>query len=610
MMDPVEAYARECAASTVSASLELMLPAGYSFAGALGQGGVWVAWKGRRTVQAAPATMQTIGLASSGRGKSSQLKLWDAVTGQAFKAAESDVQHAIAKWAAGARKSVDTALAASKPNPAAPAGKVALDEWLRASKVAHKLIDQIDIAAASGLVSVYSDATAEAVVSNAIDYGGCAFVRAAEQDILDNLTRYSGGGGGSGSGSGSGSGGGSGSGASVTLFTDGWDGAPYRRARKGSGIEHTSALVMSMAMMTQEESFIKSFSPVWLDKGVLGRALVARERGMDVSEVLDRDLKLRNGGIGDLESAHACSVAFGGIAGLGGVCRALRLLENRVARATAAAGADASEYLRDALLAAQGLPRPLTLQSLAVSAGAGAGAGGGVDGIGTVLWVPDAAATRLEDLHAWLVRVLEFALGGDIILGPVLSRWTYHLVRLAGIRSLLLGLAEVDVDVLADCGTRLGPWLLHHHLDALAMTSGRAAMEEVRSELVRHRGRDTSMGRQLLDALRMSGVTPADLPMNVRDVQERAARGNRGTRAFKQGISAYMKEQYRLQCAAAAAAGGGADGGDGIFVFAQGRKVGSTVIAGFGPESGVVLGPEGLRAYNSGMAAAAARGDG
>ncbi|MGV1079695.1 MAG: DUF3987 domain-containing protein [Candidatus Nanopelagicales bacterium] len=588
-MDPLEEFARAAAAASPSVSLELMLPAGWAFAGALGQGGLWAAWNGRKTVQVTPLTYCGIGLASSGRGKSTQLNLWDQAFKPAMAVGEGAVMKAVGDWAEAAHAAVNQALEAdglwlTSQGPAAADECV---DFAKAKKGVHRLIDQIDLGVGSGVLSVYSDATAEALVSCSIEYGGAAFIRSAEQDMLDNLTRYSSAGA---------------AGASLTLFTDGWDGQDFRRARKGSGPESTSALVLSMALMTQTEAFVRSFvseaGATWLAKGLLGRALVCRESLPDVNEVLDADVALRAeagagealaGAVADLEERF-CTVACAGAG-----ARAARLLEGRLGRALEGAGAagggagggGGEKYLKKGLAAARGAAAvPVSRVSIA-RAGAGAGAGAEA---GVVLWVEGADAVRLEDLHIWLARVQDFCLDGEgaAVLGPVLSRWSYHLVRIAGIRQMVAdpeGLwaagGVVGGGWLADTAVRLGPWLLHHHLAALGAFAGARAVEEVRQDWLKGRGEDTSMGGQVLRAMAKAGLGPGSFPMAVGTLSERLARGHKGHREYRDGIRAYFREQYDAQAA------GGPGAGDGYFLVAKGHKAGTAIVAGFGPASGV-----------------------
>lgn len=373
----------------------------------------------------------------------------------------------------------------------------------------------------------------------------------------------------------------------MTWVTDGWDGSEYRRARKGSGVEQTSAFVLSMSVLTQTETFFRSFSEegsgdMWLNKGLLGRMWVTMAPPVPTSELLEADARARRGNGAAEIDVSGLSEACGLIGRACGAGRAARLLEGRLMRSVV--DADASQVLKKGLLAAgsaQVLAPPVSL--------------GNLDGIGVVVTVPSKVADRLEDLHTWIVRVMSQLLagGGDRVLAPVLSRLTYHLARLAALREFLLRAAageealeewlsgsggsgsgpELSEQVLEDTALRLMPWLLRMHLATLASLVGGQAMEKVRREGVASRGEDTSMGAVIGRILLKRG---AAFPLSISEAVKICSRGR--DREWKIGVEQFFKNEYTVQVEM------GEEGSPYVQV-AAGRRVGTGVVAGaYSPE--------------------------
>ena len=569
--DPMEKYVRDCAAVSPAVSEELMLPAAYAYAGALGGGGLWAAWNGRGSWQVVPLTVQAVGLAVSGGGKSSMQKLLSVAVKDAVEHGSGAVMKHVSGWAAAARDMVGDVCSGEWDKLVSEGKGPKSDEILEVRRVRQavlRLINDIELDAAGGVRNVYADATAEALVSGAIEYGGAAFVQAAEQDILDNLVRYSAGGGS----------------ASLTFFTDGWDGAGYERARRGSGFESTSALVVSMSLMTQYRSFVDSFSSggaAWLDKGLLGRAWLTRARAVPEEDLLAADLArkqfLAAGGLagGAVALPEQLEDALDEIAYAGAECRAARMLEGRLVRAARQGKVESSPLLMKALTAAGASSGvPVTTVSIAREGGAGGAAG-------TVLGVGAGVGERLEDVFTWLKVCFETMGREDPVLTPVMTRLVHHLVRLAGLRTVLLGRAGsglVCPEVLEDTAVRVLPWLLGLHLEALGGVVSVRSMEAVRREMVAGRGKDTSFGGQIADALKAGCGGQVPFPLSVSEVVAKAARGRRGVREWRSGIRDYMKEQYEAQVERG-------EPGDGYFLMGKGRKSGSMIVAGFGSEA-------------------------
>ena len=580
LLDEMELYVRACREVSPAVSLELMLPAGYAYAGALSGGGLWVAWNGRGTWQVAPCTLQVIGLAPSGVGKSTQQKLLNLAYGPAASVHEGAVQKVVSDWAAACEGLVAEALAADAAAVQHNPNGEEFAELAKAKKVARKLVNSIDLDVSSGVKMEYSDTTAEALVSSAISFGGAAFIRSAEQDILDNLTRYSSGGGG----------------ASLTFLTDGFDGNAYSRDRRGSGFEHTSAMVVSMSLMTQTESFASSFAAsgtAWLGKGLLGRAWVSRGAELDMDQMLAADLERRLAGVVPVPVSEALSDGLERLALAGAGARAARLLDDRLVRKAREAGPEASGYLKKALAACRGgAGSAVTVDSIALSDGSAGGLAGVVVQLG-----PEESA-RLEDLHAWLLRC--FALCGreDPVLAPVVTRLTYQIGKVVGIRCGLFGPGVSVADVLADTAVRVVPWLLGMHLKALGGLVRGIRMEDVRRELVAGRGMDTSMGGQIVQALGKAGGVK--FPCSVSQLVVVASRGHRGVRGFREG----MKEYFRLEHHRQVVLG---EPDDGYFMMGGGRKSGSVIVKGFSGALEVKLTPDGLAAV-SGLAGGAGSG--
>lgn len=552
--DPLERYVRESCDASPAMSRNLMLPAAYASFGALSGTGWWVKWMGRQTMQMCPLTMQTIGLASSGSGKSTTHRALARWSTPALKTGERAVMQEVSDWADRARVAATGTLLAEKAKLSGSEDDALA--WKRAGSLAAKEIDSIDMAVSRGLMTVFSDATAEALVSTAIEYGGSPFVRSSEQDILDNLVRYST------------------RGASLTWVTDGWDGAEYRRARRGSGIETASALVVSMSLLTQTETFFKSVGEeggeAWLDKGLLGRVLVGMAPATTLEEDVMADEALRNGTVKEVPVDYLVSGA-GWFSELGAQARASRLIEDRLRRV-----AGDSVFLKRAM-EATAAPGVLPV---AVTLGSG---GSGSGEVGHVLRLSEADARRVEDLHTWMTRVLAHVLqGADRVLQPVLSRLSYHLVRLAAIREAAVRACDgtledwalplsqggeggvLSSEVLADTATRVLPWILEMHLAVLGGVVRTAVLESLRTELVQAGGRDVSLAGQIAAVLKSSG---AAFPMPAGEAAKLVARGS-DLNYFK--TLEFFKAEFERQVT---------DGGKPTyFAMAKGKKDGDAIV--------------------------------
>lgn len=567
LTDGVEEYVRACREVAPAVSLELMLTAGYAYAGALGGGGVWVGFNGRGTWQVTPCTVQMIGVAPSGVGKSTQQKLMNLAYKPAAELHEDAVKKIVSDWAESCDDLIKLALAADAAKLTASPDKEEAAEFDKAKKVARRLIRSIDLDVSSGVKLEYADSTAEALVSSAISFGGAAFIRSAEQDVLDNLTRYAS----------------AGTAASLSLWTDGWDGCAYSRDRKGSGYEFTSALVVSMCLMTQTESFATSFANSgagWLNKGVLGRAWLVKAQEMDMDALLAADEARRLSGVVPVPVPAALAEGFERMALAGAPARASRLLQDRISRKAREVGGEASVYLKKALAAARGAAGgAVTIESIASSDGQAAGLAG------LVLRLSPEDAGRMEDLHSWLLRCFGWVGQEDQVLAPLVTRLTYHLAKLAGIRAVLLGKFSSDdviaSEVLVDTAARLLPWLVGLHLKCLGGMVRGKAMLDVREDWLRNRGGDSSFGGQLMDVLKKvpGGVK---FPISVTSLVRLACRGSYGSREYRAGVKEYLIREYEAQEVRG-------EPGDGYFRVKQGRVKGSIVVAGFGAGPGEMV---------------------
>lgn len=583
LVDPVESWAREVSAGSASVSEQLLLPAAYAALGALGGGSIWTYWNGRNTTQACPATMQQLGLAASGAGKSTTHRAVNKWFGPALEAGHGAVAREVSEWSLRAHKAAGQVLEIAKNNLSADPEEVAA--WKKAKTAVAKAIDQLDLkVAAQGVATVWGDTTAEALVSGTIDNGGCAFIKSAEQDVLDNLVRYSKGGGG----------------ASLTLFTDGWDGSEYRRARKNSGVESVSAFTLSMSLLSQTETFFKSFSvegggDAWLDKGLIGRVLVGMAKGASLEEELAGDLALKLGAAQEVPCDHLVELGER-VATTAADVRAARLVEARLASVLEGAWSDSSPVLKRAISAAKGisvLGIPVTLRSV------------GEPGVmGVSIKMTRKMAERVEDLHTWIMRSMSHVLGDlglDRVLGPLLTRLTYHLVRMASIRQIAFAAAsdesweafladpELSEAVMSDTAVRLLPWLVSMHLSVVGMMVTRAAVSSVRESMVRARGADLSEDKLFAAELSRSGVK---LPASVSECIKAMSRGKQDSRQFRIAVRDWFEREYREQVEL------GSEGSKHIRM-AKGRKVGTMIVLGFHEDLGVGAKPGGDLSFGS-----------
>lgn len=576
--DPLEQWSRDVSEGSASMKQQLVLPSAYAALGALAGGSIWTYWNGRNATQACPATMQQLGLAASGAGKSTTHRAVSKWFGPALEAGHGAVQAEVSAWSIRAHEASGIVLAAAKDKLTADPDEVTA--WKKAKSAVAKAIDQLDLkVAAQGVATVWGDTTAEALVSGAIDNGGSAFIKSAEQDVLDNLVRYSKGGGG----------------ASLTLFTDGWDGAEYRRARKNSGVEAVSAFTLSMSLLTQTETFFKSFSvegggDAWLDKGLIGRVLLGMAHGSSLEEEMAADLALKLGGTGkEVPVDHLVEMGER-VAQSGAGVRAARLVEARMSGVLEGMWSDASPVLKQAVYAAKGLNVvgiPVTLRTVGEP---------GVLGL-SIPVAPD-VASRIEDVHGWLARALSHGLksyGVDRVLTPLLTRLTYHLVRVATIRQIAISASseegweafladpELSQAVLEDTAVRVMPWLVEMHLSVVGQMVTRAAVATVRAGMEKSRGQDLSEDKLFAAELARSGVV---FPASVSDCIKAMSRGKDDSHRFRLAARDWFEREYRAQVER------GEEGSRHIHM-AKGRKVGTMLVLGFHEDVGVMAKPGG-----------------
>jgi len=492
-VDPLEAYCRAQSAAAVAVQLELLLPALWVHAGAVGQGGWWAAWNGREHVQCVPLIDHHIGLAKSGAGKTTMQKLNGTPFSRGMESGLSKVKDILNALAIDQRAAIDASLADWKADCNATPDKEESAQYNLVKGILQRAVDTVSLSAVrrtteAGGGSNLSDATMEAMVSLASDVGGAILVRASEQDLLDNLTRYSA----------------AGQSGSLSVLTQGWDGEPYSRMRKGSGTEDVPSLMLSLTLMTQDESFTKMFNGpagmALLDKGVLGRCWLTRGVDVDQMDVTDQELaKLQDAkdgveGVG--MDAGPLGKGFARIARAGAESRALRAIEGRVESAalsdkSAAGLPDKSAIeLKKAAAALELAPgRAVSAQSIVNNAGA-AGALAGI-----VLGVDRKTAIKLESLFVLCKLLSE----GDPVLAPSLTRYVSHVVRVAGIRAMTwaattladdeweawLGKSELPEAWIADTAERVCVWWMRQHLAVTAEMRGERAATETRAETLK-----------------------------------------------------------------------------------------------------------------------------
>lgn len=527
VVDPLEAFCRAHDSSSVSVQLDLLYPAALVHAGACGQGGWWVTWNGRGKDLAVPMVDHHIGLAGSGAGKTTMQNISQRLLDSGMAQGIEAVRTYINELSVYLRTSLDHELAPWAAELELTPDSEALTEFKAVRGILIRAIDLVTITAIKRVQESnggtgLSDATVESVISLAGETGGAVMVRASEQDLLDNMTRYSA----------------SGQSSSLSVLTQGWDGDRYSRTRQASGTMDIPALVMSLSLMTQVESFSKTFnSPAGmqlLDKGVLGRAWLTRGQDIDPAEEAafeaSRFMMALNGeedpGLEPLHLMHA----LGRISAAGAGTRALRVLEGRIEQAAFAdkaaigLGTKANEELKRIAQRLELLPgRAVSAASIAANGGAG-------ELHGVVLRVPRKEAVHLESLFV----VCKMLAGDDPILAPSLTRYVSHVVRIAGIRAAVaagagtaeqweewLKAGEVSSDWIADTAARVGIWWLRQHLSVTGALRNESVAVQARESVLRDsRVPDSSL--EGLAALRMVQNATV-LPMPVRDLSKKLA---------------------------------------------------------------------------------------
>lgn len=518
--DPLEAFSRARAGESVSGSLDLLLPASLVLLGAAGGGAFWGYWNGRSKTHAVPAIDHHIGLAPSGAGKSTMHGLLAAAgkagTDASYLSTGVELQAVVKRMKAAIPKVFADAGVTTSVNPEI------LDEAKTVEGVMLRAIDKMYLAglSASHAGGVIADATVEATASLAAQNGGAVTVRSAEQDFLDNTGRYQ-------SKSGPGV-------SSVSVLTTGWDGDEYARMRQSSGTENVSALVLSLSLLTQNESFEKLIegpagNPL-ITKGVLGRAWVTTAADVSVvdmaAEETARLVRAVNGeepednGSGS-ESARVRR-AYARFGAAAGQSRAIRIAESGlikwVEKDPKASGlSEHGSALLSKVLTACGLAVGVAWNPLLLGAGL---PGAGVAGIRVEVERED--AMKLESLYALCLAILRDSRDTTRILAAALPRVVSKIVRMAVLRTAAIVAADgsdeqwaawcasgkVNPMVLADTAVRVIPWWLRHHLAAMGGLVQRAGESGVRQAAVEDNGIvDTSLEGLMASRLVQGGYS-------------------------------------------------------------------------------------------------------